>query len=68
MDSLENGIILGDLNNDEVVNIQDIVLLVSIIIDDSNINDFQIYSGDFNADNNIDVLDIVQLVNIIINN
>ncbi len=68
MDSLENGIILGDLNNDEVINIQDIVLLVSIIINNSNINDFQIYSGDFNADNNIDVLDIVQLVNIIINN
>ena len=68
MASLENGIILGDLNSDGVINIQDIVLLVSIIIDDSNINDFQIYSGDFNADNNIDVLDIVQLVNIIINN
>ena len=68
MDSLENGIILGDLNNDEVINVQDIVLLVSIVIDDSNINDFQIFSGDFNTDNNIDVLDIVQLVNIIINN
>ena len=67
MDSLENGIILGDLNNDEIINIQDIVLLVGAIIDDSNINDFQIYSGDLNADNNIDVLDIVQLVNIILN-
>ena len=67
MDSFENGIILGDLNGDEVINIQDIVLLVNIIIDNSIIDDFQMYSGDFNTDNDINVLDVIQLVSIIIN-
>ena len=68
MNSLEDGIILGDLNNDEGLNIQDIILLVDIIIDDFTSNDFQVYSGDLNYDYNLDVLDILQLVNIILNN
>ena len=68
MDSLENGIILGDLNNDEGLNIQDIVLLVNIIIEDLISTDFQLYSGDLNYDYNLDILDIIQLVNIILNN
>ena len=67
MDSFENGITLGDLNYDEVINIQDIVLLVNIIIDESIINNFQMYSGDINTDNDINVLDVIQLVSIIIN-
>ena len=68
MDSLENGIILGDLNNDEGLNIQDIVLLVNVIIEDLISTDFQLYSGDLNYDYNLDILDIIQLVNIILNN
>ena len=67
MNSLEDGIILGDLNFDNLRNIQDIVLLVGIVIDGFTLNDFQVYSGDLNNDNNLNVLDIVQLVNIIIN-
>jgi len=67
MDSTENGISLGDVNFDNVLNVQDIVLLVGIILNNSSPNDFQIYSGDINTDNNIDILDIVQLVAIIVN-
>ena len=68
MNSSENGISLGDINFDGLINVQDIVLLVGIIIDDSMINDFQLFSGNINSDSNIDILDIVQLVNIILNN
>ena len=67
MNSTENGISLGDINFDNLLNVQDIVLLVGIILNNSIPNDFQIYSGDINNDNNIDILDIVQLVAIIIN-
>jgi len=67
MNSLEDGIMLGDLNFDNLSNILDVVLLVGIVIDGSTLNDFQVYSGDLNNDNNFNVLDIVQLVNIIIN-
>ncbi|MDG2266877.1 MAG: hypothetical protein P8L91_07835 [Candidatus Marinimicrobia bacterium] len=68
MDSFEDGIILGDLNNDEGLNIQDIILLVNIIIENFISTDFQLYSGDLNYDYNLDILDIIQLVNIILNN
>jgi len=66
MNSLEDGIVLGDLNFNNLINVQDIVLLVGIIIDNFTSSDFQIYSGDLNSDNYIDVLDIVQLINIIL--
>ena len=50
--------ILGDLNFDNILNIQDIILLVNIIlgISDSNLN------ADFNNDNSINILDIVILI------
>lgn len=66
INTLEDGIILGDLNFDDLVNILDVVILVGIVIDGFTLNDFQVYSGDLNSDNNFNVLDIVQLVNIII--
>jgi protocatechuate 3,4-dioxygenase beta subunit len=67
MNSLEDGIMLGDLNFDSLINILDVVLLVEIVIDEFPLNDFQVYSGDLNNDNIFNVLDIVQLVNIILN-
>ena len=67
MNSLEDGIMLGDLNFDNLSNILDVVSLVGIVIDGFTLNDFQVYSGDLNNDSNLNVLDIVQLVNIILN-
>ena len=56
-----NFTILGDLNNDSIINILDIVQLVSFILE----NEYQ-ENGDLNDDQIIDILDIVQLVNIIL--
>ena len=53
--------ILGDLNGDEVVNIQDIILIMNMILS-QNAED----GADLNADNNVDILDVVLLVNIIL--
>ena len=66
MNSLDDGIILGDLNFDDIINILDVVSLVGIVIDGFTLNDFQVFSGDLNNDSNLNVLDIVQLVNIIL--
>ena len=49
---------LGDLNNDSILNVLDIVSLVSIIVNQSD----YVYNGDLNQDSVIDVLDIVLLV------
>ena len=53
---------LGDLNDDGIINIQDIILTVNLVLN-SEYNS----SADLNSDSTIDVLDIVQLVNIILN-
>ena len=52
---------LGDINSDEIINIQDIVLTVSLVLA-SEYNDL----ADLNLDGIVDILDIVQLINIIL--
>jgi hypothetical protein len=54
--------ILGDINGDTLVNIQDIILTVNFILN----NEYHELS-DLNSDGTVDILDIVQLVNIILN-
>tara|TARA_Y100000814_G_scaffold227536_1_gene171471 strand:+ start:201 stop:680 length:480 start_codon:yes stop_codon:yes gene_type:complete len=53
--------ILGDINGDESVNIQDIILILNMILDNDNNP-----AGDINDDGTINILDIVQIVNIIL--
>ena len=53
--------ILGDINGDESINVQDIILLITMILE-QNFNE----TGDINFDGNIDVLDVVSLVNMIL--
>tara|TARA_B100000902_G_scaffold363959_1_gene383574 strand:+ start:673 stop:1521 length:849 start_codon:yes stop_codon:yes gene_type:complete len=57
-----NDIQIGDLNNDTIVNVIDIIILVNSIL---NNNDFNI-DLDINADGVINILDIIELANIII--
>ena len=54
--------VLGDINGDSVVNVQDIILLVNSILNGGSDN-----SGDINSDGIVNILDIVQIVNIILN-
>ena len=55
--------ILGDINNDQILNILDVVMIVQIVLGNESSND----NADFNQDSSIDILDIVQLIQIIIN-
>ena len=57
-----NDIQIGDLNNDTIINVIDIIILVNSIL---NNNDFSI-DLDINADGVINILDIIELANIII--
>ena len=54
----------GDLNNDGIINIQDIILIIELILIGSN---EYTESADLNHDGNIDVLDAIEIVNIILN-
>ena len=55
----------GDVNDDDIINILDIVQIVNIILDNNppNIN---MNAGDLNNDDIINVLDIILIVNIIL--
>ena len=53
--------ILGDINADSILNIQDIILLVNMILS----NEFN-SSADLNSDGILNILDVVQVVNIIL--
>ena len=52
---------LGDINNDEIVNILDIVQLANIILSGEYTE-----NADLNSDGSVNILDIVQLANIIL--
>ena len=61
VNELPNSLTLGDINDDGVINVQDIILLVNLILNYEYNN-----LADLNEDNTIDVLDAVQVVNIIL--
>jgi len=60
------GWVLGDINHDFIINILDIVLVVSRILEnDTWNNECEIWAADINGDEITNILDIVQLVNMI---
>ena len=61
-----NGSVLGDVNQDGVINILDIINVINFVLGGSPTSDEFILS-DVNQDNIINILDVVLLVNLIIN-
>ena len=61
-------IIPGDINNDSIVNIIDVVILVNYILGQNNLTETQILLSDINQDEIVNILDIIQIVNIIMSN
>ena len=60
--------IIGDINNDNLVNVVDVVNLVSYILnDDIGFNECELLFSDINTDNLINVVDVVNLVSMILN-
>jgi len=57
----DNSSILGDLNQDDILNILDVVILVNIVLDNPINSD-----GDLNDDGIANVLDVVILVNLVL--
>ena len=62
MNDFINNQLLGDLNSDDSINIQDVIMIINVILTSQYLD-----LADMNNDNNVDVVDVVQLVNIILN-
>ena len=59
-----NNILLGDVNGDTTINIQDIIITVNLILSTSD----YLEAADMNGDNVVDILDVINLVNLILSN
>ena len=57
---------IGDLNNDGIIDVLDLVTTINIIMDLVDPTSMQQFAGDINSDGIIDILDVVQLVNMIL--
>ena len=57
----------GDINNDGIVNVIDIISLVNIIIGETSFDDSDLCNGDLTQDGIINVQDIISLINFIFN-
>ena len=54
---------LGDVNDDGLVNVSDILVIISFILMNSSPSEYEIWASDLNSDGFIDVVDIIALVN-----
>ena len=54
------------MNNDFLINVVDVVQIVSYVLGNNDFTSCQIISSDFNQDNLVNVVDIVNLVSFIL--
>ena len=57
---------IGDINQDESVDIHDVVTIVGFILGNSNPSDEEFIYSDTNQDSNIDILDVVLIIDFIL--
>ena len=58
--------VLGDINDDQIIDILDIIMVVNFIMGLIDFEPIQFLSADINENGIINILDIIQLVNIIL--
>ena len=56
----------GDLNKDQIFNIQDILIIIDLILHEENNNDLLLWISDINNDQEISVLDVILLTSLIL--
>ena len=66
--TMTNNGILGDINQDGIINILDVVTLINFILSTDIPTEDESWASDLNQDSIINVLDVVLIINIILNN
>ena len=59
---------LGDLNNDSIINIQDLLIMIGFILDANELNHLDIWLSDFDENQTVNVQDIILIVDRILRN
>lgn len=58
--------LLGDLNDDGLIDVIDVVIIISIILEQITGTEDQISDADFNQDGNVNVIDVIKMINFIV--
>ena len=58
---------IGDINSDGSLDVLDVIILISFILEQSYPDYQELTISDINLDGNLNVLDVVEIVNIILN-
>ena len=61
-----NGMMFGDVNEDSIIDILDLVQIINIILGNIDPSGMMFYLADMNSDNIINIQDIILIVNIIL--
>ena len=57
----------GDLNQDTIIDILDLVIVINFILGDMELSNIQEFSADINEDTIINIQDVIMIINIILN-
>ena len=59
---------IGDVNYDAIINVQDIIIIITFILNE-DLHDYQdLVISDVNYDGSLNILDVIELIEIILNN
>ena len=59
---------LGDINQDSVYNVLDVILTVNLVLSDTELDECEFYSADVNGDEVLNILDVIEVINIVLDN
>ena len=57
----------GDLNQDEIIDILDLVTVINYILGQGELSNIQTYAADINEDSIINIQDVIMIINMILN-
>ena len=57
----------GDLNQDTIIDILDLVIVINFILGDMHLSNIQEYAADINEDAIINIQDVIMIINMILN-
>ena len=59
---------LGDLNNDSIINIQDIMIMINFIFNDNELHHLDLWLSDFDVNQTLNIQDIILIIDKILEN
>jgi hypothetical protein len=59
-------IMIGDMNEDGAIDVLDVVILVSVILGETELSGYDILAGDLNNDGDLDILDVIIMIGMVL--